>query len=84
MFYVSDQQQHVIPSRWGCFRPAIRAGGNCRHPGPSTTSLDLPEYVQAPDGRLIVADRGHHRLWWVSVDGSKAELLAPDDLVAWI
>jgi hypothetical protein len=76
MFFVSDQQHHVVlemdtltrATRWRQLSSPWPAGSFLRPAG----------IVQAPDGRLIMADRGHHRLVVLSADGSEAEVLAPD------
>lgn len=75
-FFVTDCRDHVVveidkldpSSPWRTLVPPWPAG-----------SLFQPAGIaQTDDGRLIVVDRGHHRLIVFSVDRSTASVLAPD------
>lgn len=76
MFYVTDWRDHVVveidrfhrDSTWRQLTPGWPAGALLQPAG----------MALAEDGRLVVADRGHHRLVVFSADRATASVLAPD------
>jgi len=76
MLYVSDQQRHLVVE----FEALTRAT-TWRESSPSWPAGNLRQpagIACAPEGRLIVADRGHHRIVVFSPDRAAADVLAPD------
>ncbi len=75
-FFVTDCRDHVVveidkldpSSPWRTLVP----------PWPAGSLFQPAGMVQTDDGRLIVVDRGHHRLVVFSADRSTASVLAPD------
>jgi hypothetical protein len=76
MLYVSDGRHHAVvelenvapDARSRALSPAWPAGD----------LLDPAGVVLAPDGRLVIVDRGHQRLVVLSPDRAAASMLSPD------
>jgi DNA-binding beta-propeller fold protein YncE len=76
MLYVSDCKDHVVveldkldpQSMWKRVNP----------PWPAGALLEPAGVAVLEDGRLVIVDRGHHRLVVISRDRSSSSVLAPD------
>jgi DNA-binding beta-propeller fold protein YncE len=76
MFYVSAWHTHAVveiekfhrESGWRTLTP----------PWPAGALLEPAGIALNPDGRLLIADRGHHRIVILSPDRKTASALAPD------